>query len=138
MGGELNHGAGPKSLSEIANSGSGGGGSFVYDEATLRSLITKWVELADHYNGSIHRTSLGAVKPPGKDFASAGVADSANTSGSSYMKYLVRNFYFCINQAQVLQDTLDDYLGTEHHSVVTLTKAVDKPPATPSGPQPGI
>jgi hypothetical protein len=130
--GELQQGSGPRSLSDIVNSGAGEGGTFVYDEATLRSLITKWMELADHYNGSIHRASLGAVDPPGRDFASDAMATSANSSGQTYMKYLMQNFWFCVDQAQLLQDTLDDYLGTEHHNVIALAK-MEAPADSQSG-----
>jgi len=125
MGGELNRGSGPRGLSDIANSGPSEGGTFVYDEATLRSLVTKWVELADHYHGSLNRTAMGAVQPPGKDFASEAMAGSANSSGKAYMVYLTRNYWYCIRQAQLLQDTLDDYLGVEHHNVIEFTKPVE-------------
>ncbi|TDV50738.1 hypothetical protein [Actinophytocola oryzae] len=137
MGGELNQGSGPRSLSEIADSGAGAGGSFVYDEATLRALVQKWVELADHYNGSLRRTGLGAVAPPGNDFASEAMAGSANTSGTAYLRYLTENYWLCIKQAQLLQDTLDDYLGQEHHSVIAFTRSVDERPDEPAA-QPGI
>lgn len=137
--GELHQGSGPRSLSDIVNAGpSEGGGTFVYDEATLRSLIGKWMELADHYNGSIHRSSLGAVDPPGKDFASGAMAASANTSGKAYLRYLMRNWAFCVDQAQLLQDTLDDYLGTEHTSVISLSTVRPEPTEQPSNPRPGI
>lgn len=130
--GELHQGTGPRSLSDIVNAGPSEGGSFVYDEATLRSLITKWMELADHYNGSVHRTSLGAVDPPGKDFASGALATAANNAGVAYRKYLVENYWFCVDQAQRLQDALDDYLGTEHHNVLTLAKAQPQPTDEPN------
>lgn len=138
MSGELDRGSGPRSLREIANSGSSEGGSFVYDEATLLSLINKWVELADHYQGSLKRTGLGAVAAPGLDFASEGVATSANTSGTAYMRYLEQNYNYCIRQAQLLQNTLDDYLGVEHRSVTDFEKTADQPEAEPAGPQPGL
>jgi hypothetical protein len=128
MDGTLGRGAG---LSEIANSGSGSGGSFAYDEATLRSLIGKWLELADHYLGSVNRISLGAVAGPGLDFASEALAASANSSGGAYRKYVVENHWYCVKQAQLLQDTLDDYLGVEHRSVIDFTRAG-------TGPQAGI
>lgn len=133
--GELQRGVGPRSLSDIVDAGAGAGGSFVYDEATLRSLIVKWMELADHYNGSIHRVTFGSVDPPGKDFASDAMAASANSSGKAYLRYLMRNWGFCVDQAQLLQDTLDDYLGTEHHSVIALSKMETQPA---DQPQPGI
>jgi hypothetical protein len=135
--GELNRDGLLNSLRDIAGSGSDTKGSFVYDETTLRSLITKWVDLADHYHGSLNRITLGAVKPPGDDFASKALADSANNSGTTYIEYLTRNYWHCIEQAQLLQDTLDAYLGTEHHSVIELTKATDQP-AQQSDPNAGI
>jgi hypothetical protein len=134
--GELNREGLLDSLRDIANSGSGPG-SFVYDEATLRSLITKWVELADHYDGSLSRTTLGTVQAPGLDVASEALAKSANTSGTAYMKYLEQNFQYCVEQAQKLQDTLDDYLGVEHHNVMELVKAGSDQPQ-PDGTQPGL
>lgn len=130
MGGALDRGTGLRGLSEIANSG-GSGGSFAYDESTLRSLISKWLELADHYLGSVNRISLGSVEGPGLDFASEALAKSANSSGGAYRKYVVENYWYCIKQAQLLQDTLDDYLGVEHSSVIDFTKASP-------GPQAGI
>lgn len=134
--GELNREGLLNSLRDIANSGSGAG-SFVYDEPTLRSLITKWVELADHYHDSLRRATLGTVKPPGNDFASKALAEAANSSGTTYLEYMTRNYWHCIEQAQLLQDTLDDYLGTEHHSVIELTKAIDQS-AEPANPSSGI
>jgi hypothetical protein len=135
--GGLDRGAGPRSLSEIANSGPSEGGSFVYDEATLQSLVTKWVELAEHYQGSVNRIDLGSVVGPGEDFASRALADSANNSGMAYRKYLVQNYWYCIEQAQQLQHTLDDYLGVEHRSVIDFTNAVEPEP-TQGGPRAGI
>jgi hypothetical protein len=96
------------------------GGHFVYDEATLLSLIDQWVELANHYRGSLERTGLGAVDAPGLDFASEGVAKSANNSGTGYLRYLEQNHDYCIEQARLLRNTLDDYLGAEHRSVTDL------------------
>jgi hypothetical protein len=127
----LDRGAGPRTLSDIANSGSGEGGSFVYDEATLRSLISKWLELADHYQGSLKRVTLGSVTAPGLDFASEAHAKAANSSGKAYMIYLAQNYEYCVRQAQLLQNTLDDYLGVEHQSVTDFNK-------TQAGPQAGI
>jgi hypothetical protein len=134
MTGELTRGAGPRGLSEIANSGQGEGGSFAYDEATLRSLVSKWLELADHYRGSLDRINLGSVEGPGLDFASEALAKSANKSGAAYTMYITKNYWYCVKQAQLMQDTLDDYLGVEHHSVIDFTRTG----AESTGPQPGI
>ncbi|HEX6356732.1 hypothetical protein [Actinophytocola sp.] len=132
--GKLERGAGLRSLSAIANSGSSEAGSFAYDEDTLRSLIKKWLELADHYEGSLKRVNLGEVKPPGLDFASERHAKAANSSGKAYMAYLAQNYEYSIQQAQLLQNTLDDYLGVEHHSVADFNKTE----VEETGPQAGI
>lgn len=94
---------------------------FVCDEAAMRSLITRWLALADDYDDSIRRDSLGAVDPPGADFASEAVAAAANASGRAYLDYLTESRRYCLDQARLLQDTLDDYLGTEHQNVITLS-----------------
>jgi hypothetical protein len=109
-------------LTTIANSSPNEGGSFAYDEDTLRSLVTKWVEIADHYLSSYHRTSLGSAEPPGLDGASTAMAKAANASGNRYRAYLVDSYRYCIRQAQLCQTTLDKYLGGEHHSVLELSR----------------
>jgi hypothetical protein len=73
------------------------------------------------------------VEPPGLDFASEAMSRSANASGTAYLKYLEQNYRYCVDQAQLLQNTLDDYLGVEHHNVVELDK-----PGQPTGNQSGI
>jgi hypothetical protein len=109
-----------------AESASGG---FAYDEATLTSLVTKWTELADRYLASSRRVSTDQITPPGLDFASKGQAEASTNATKAYYEYVVRNYWYCIEQAQLMQDTLDDYRGREHHSVIEFTKA---------GPQAGI
>ncbi len=105
-------------------------GSFAYDEDTLRSLVTDWLDLADHYRESIsHASSMIRVEGPGRDFASQAHAAAANSSGESYIAYLEQNRSYCTEQAQQFQNALDDYLGVEHRNIVEINK---------SGPQPGI
>jgi hypothetical protein len=106
-------------------------GGFAYDEATLTSLVTKWKELADHYLTSSTRISPDPIAPPGLDFASKGQAEASTTATKAYHEYVIKNYWYCVEQAQLLQDTLDDYLGQEHHSVIEFTR-------TESGPQAGI
>jgi hypothetical protein len=130
----LDKGAGLRSLSKIANSGTSENGSFVYDEDTLRSLIKKWLELADHYELSLKRVNLGNVTPPGLDFASEAYTNAANTSGKAYMAYLAQNYEYSCQQAQLLKNTLDDYLGVEHQSVADFNKTE----VEETGPQAGI
>jgi hypothetical protein len=121
-------------MSTIANSNPNEGGSFAYDEDTLRSLVTKWVEIADHYLSSHYRTDLGSMEPPGLDAASEALAKAVNTSGNKYRAYLVDNYWYCVRQAQLCQTALDNYLGVEHHNVLEMSK-FQQPDA---GPQPGI
>jgi hypothetical protein len=107
----------------------GGEGGFAYDEATLRTLINKWLELAEDYQGSLSRIVVTELNGPGSDFASAAQARAATTSTEAYREYLNKNFEYCVVQAQKLQNTLDDYLGVEHHNVTEIFK---------SGPTAGI
>jgi hypothetical protein len=104
-------------------------GSFAYDETTLTALVTKWTELADRYLASSQRISPDPIAPPGLDFASRGQADASTNATKAYYEYVVKNYWYCIEQAQHLQNTLDDYLGQEHQSVTLINK---------SGPQAGI
>ncbi|MGB3441834.1 MAG: hypothetical protein WBA97_24075 [Actinophytocola sp.] len=109
----------------------GTGGGFAYDEATLRSLVTKWTELADRYLASSKRVSTDAIIPPGLDFASKGQAEASTNANKAYYQYVVTNYWYCVKQAQLLQDTLDDYLDQEHQSVIEINKSGP-------GPQAGI
>jgi hypothetical protein len=102
---------------------------FAYDEATLTSLVTKWTELADRYLASSQRISTDPIAPPGLDFASKGQADASTNATKAYYEYVVKNYWYCVKQAQLLQDTLDDYRGQEHQSVILINK---------SGPQAGL
>ena len=104
-------------------------GTFAYDEATLRSLVTKWKELADRYLASSRRISAESITPPGLDFASRAQAEASTNATKAYCEYVVKNYWYCIEQAQRMQDTLDDYLGQEHQSVILIHQ---------SGPQAGI
>ena len=108
-------------------------GHFEYDEATLRGLVTDWLDLADNYDESIQNArGMASVKGPGKDFASTAQADAANASGRAYLTYLEHNYDYCTSQAQLFQNALDDYLGVEHRNVTEINKSGQR------GPQPGI
>ncbi len=106
------------------------GGSFAFDEDTLRGLVTDWLDLARTYQKSVNDAAyMAQVEGPGLDFASQAHAEAANASGRSYLAYLQQNGDYCLQQAQLFQNALDDYLGVEHRNVA----AIDK-----SGPQAGI
>jgi hypothetical protein len=137
MTGQLDRGTGPRSLTEIVNNGPSQGGGFVYDEATLGTLIQRWLDLADHYARSRAQIQLGVAEPPGLDFASKDHVDAANQSGTAYMTYLGKNFEYCVRQAQLLQNTLDDYLGVEHRNVTDFL-TVDPETSARPGPQAGM
>lgn len=107
----------------------GQGAGFAYDEATLQTLVSKWTELADRYLASSRRVSTDEITPPGLDFASTGQAVASTNANKAYYQYVVKNYWYCVKQAQLLQDTLDDYLGQEHQTVIQINK---------SGPQAGI
>ncbi|WP_459716819.1 hypothetical protein [Actinophytocola sp. KF-1] len=98
-------------------------GGFSYDEVTLGELIKEWLALADDYDRSFQNSQrLTIVEGPGLDFASAGVANAANSYGTAYLAYLKQNEKYCIDQAQLYQNALDDYLGVEHRNVEELYK----------------
>lgn len=117
MTGELRRGAPIRGVTE----GTITTGGFTYDEATLEGLIKEWIALADDYADSLRESErLTLVKGPGLDFASAGVAEAANMYGRAYLTYLAQNHDYCVEQAQLCQNALDDYLGIERRNVVEL------------------
>lgn len=132
MSGRLTRGGDIDRSSETASTSSGEGG-FAFDEATMQTLINKWLALADHYDTSAMQSDTGAMTPeqlaPGLDIASRAQANAALSSTQAYRTYLQKNYEYCINQAQALRATLDDYLGQEHQSVRDINDA---------GPRAGI
>jgi hypothetical protein len=113
-------------IQQITDGGSGksmpkGQGGFAFDEETLRSMIKKWLTLADQYDTSSLQTDTEALDAdrlaPGLDMASRAHSTAVLTSVRAYRAYLKKNREFCITQAQLLQVTLDDYLGQEHQRV---------------------
>lgn len=108
----------------------GVGGSFAFDEDSLRDLIKDWLDLADNYSESLMRSQrMALVDGPGLEFASEAQAEAANQHGRAYLAYLEHNRDYCLRQAQLLQNALDDYLGVEHRNVTDIENA---------GPQAGI
>jgi hypothetical protein len=99
-------------------------GSFTYTEPEMRALIANWLDLARSYGKSIDEAhSVTLVKGPGHDFASQLFARAANDSGTSYISYLDRNRAYCLQQAQLFQDSLNAYLGVEHTNITELSEA---------------
>lgn len=131
MSGELHRGAGARSLSDVAGAGTGEG-SFAFDEDTLRTLVTSWLDLADSYQQSMRGAEqMTRVEGPGLDFASCSQAHAANESGRSYRAYLEHNRDYCLQQGQLFQNALDDYLGVEHTNVTEINRTS----ADPSQPE---
>ena len=123
MSGRLERSPGFRSLEKLGSpKPNGGGGSFSYDEAIMRALIKKWLDVADRFHNSANRLDIHDVSGPGLDFASAGQARATTMSAAAYHQYLTKNFEYCVRQAQLLQNTLDDYLGVEHHNVAEVFK----------------
>jgi hypothetical protein len=113
--------------------GSVTGGSFAYTEPEMRAIITNWLDLADSYQRSLRNAeAMSRIEPPAPDFASQLHAAAANRSGQSYQRYLKHNTDYCLQQAELFQKTLDDYLGVEH------TNATDMNNVDPQGPRPRI
>jgi len=108
-------------------------GDFAFTEPEMRTIVKNWLDLADSYDKSINGSfSMKTVVGPGRDFASHMFAAAANQSGDSYLKYLTNNRDYCLQQAQLFQDTLDTYLGVEHTNVTEINKSDQQ------GPQPGV
>jgi hypothetical protein len=132
MTGELNHGSGPHSLTDIAH-GPQTAGSFQFDETTMRKLVTDWLDLADSYESSRNASSvMSQVEGPGLDFASHAYASAASSSGAAYLQYLIKNRDYCRDQAELFKKALDGYLGVEHTAVTEIDKS------GPQGSHPGI
>ena len=111
----------------------GTGGSFAFTEADMRAIIKNWLDLAHSYRKSLANARfMTRIQPPAEDFASRWHAAAANRSGESYRRYLEHNRDYCNDQAQLFQNTLDDYLGVEHTNVTEMNKTA------PQGPQPGV
>lgn len=98
-------------------------GSFAFTEPEMRTVIKNWLDLAYSYDKSIVGSrSMTMVEGPGHDFASHMFAAAANQSGDSYTRYLTNNRDYCLQQAQLFQDSLDTYLGVEHTNITEMNK----------------
>lgn len=108
-------------------------GSFTYSEDDLQTIINNWLDLAASYRSSIDNANqMARIEPPADDFASALHAAQANRSGESYRDYVAHNRDYCLQQAQLFQDALNDYLGVEHSNADSFDESA------PRGPQPGV
>jgi len=109
-------------------------GSFNFDQPTMEGLIEKWLQLVDSYDQSLTNNAprMTAVQGPGLDYASQSHAEAANKSGEAYKTYLNECRQYSLDQAQLFQNALDDYLGMEHRNVLELDRAgngtADTPP----------
>ncbi|MFC4854758.1 hypothetical protein [Actinophytocola glycyrrhizae] len=72
------------------------------------------------------------ILPPAEDIASEAFISQANESGRSYLTYLGHNRDYCLEQARLCQNALDDYLGIEERTVIAVNDAAE------GGPQPGL
>jgi hypothetical protein len=126
-------------LQNIAGSSTQGAittGTFEFDEATMKGLITDWLNLAEDYNNSVNAgRTLVQVRGPGLDFASGSHAEAANESGRAYVHYLQNNRDYCLEQAQLFHNALHDYLGIEHTNVTEMS---DIGQSLDDGPRAGI
>jgi hypothetical protein len=127
--GALDRGAGPRSLGDITTTPPGEGGGFAFDEATMRSIIREWEDLAHSYDQSykLARDAL-RVEGPGDEYASEGFAKAANMSSDSYMAYLRHNFEYCDAQATLFRRALDDYFGVEQSNADEIARTVHDVP----------
>ena len=109
-------------------------GTFAFTEPEIRKIITIWLDLAESYGDSIAKAHAWRHRSmaPGLDYASESFAYTANRSGDSLAEYLQKNRDYCLEQAQLSQNALDDYLGVEHTNVTDILKTDQQ------GPRPGI
>jgi hypothetical protein len=116
-----------------ATEGTVTGGSFSFAEADMVTIKDNWLDLARSYNDSLaNATRMCSVEPPAEDMASEFHSHAANRSGESYQTYLEHNRDYCLQQAQLFQNALDDYLGVEHTNVTDFNKTGQQ------GPQDGV
>jgi hypothetical protein len=108
-------------------------GTFTFNEPEMKTIINNWLDLGRSYDESIRGSfRMTIVEGPGRDFASQMFATAANQSGDSYVAYLKNNRDYCLQQAQLFQDTLDSYLGVEHTNVTGINNSDQQ------GPNPGV
>ena len=108
-------------------------GSFTFTEDQIRAVVKNYLDLADSYDQAIRKADvMTIVEGPGRDFASDGFASAANQSGTALVDSFENARDYCLNQAQLAQNALDDYLGVEHTNVTEINKQA------PQGPQAGI
>jgi len=110
-------------LTTNTTEGSITGGSFTFTESDMKTIIQNWLDLADSYDRSLSNAeAMSRIEPPADDPASRFHSIAANKSAMSYRYYLEHNREYCRQQAQLFQDTLDDYLGVEHTNVTEIDK----------------
>ena len=108
-------------------------GTFAFTDPEIRKIINNWLDLAKSYGDSIDKATYAkSIVGPGLDYASGSFATTANRSGESLVNYLTRNRDYCVEQAQLSQNALDDYLGVEHTNVTEIFKTDQR------GPRPRI
>ncbi len=109
------------------------GGSFAFTEDQIRAVVKNYLDLADSYDKSINdATAVISVEGPGLDFASGSFAEAARRSGHALVDSFGNARDYCLEQAQLAQNALDDYLGVEHTNVTGFDKHDQR------GPQAGI
>lgn len=108
-------------------------GSFAFTEDQIRAVVKNYIDLADSYDYSIDKArTMTSVEGPGLDFASGSFAEAARRSGGALIDSFGNARDYCLAQAQLAQNALDDYLGVEHTNVTEINKQDQQ------GPQAGI
>ena len=134
MTGQLHRGTRVRGIVGGSTEGTITTGGFAYDEVTLGELIKEWLALADDYDRSFRDSQdLVRVVGPGRDFASEALAKAATSYGRNYLSYLLQNRDYCIDQAQLCQNALDDYMGVERRNVTEIHQAGQPDDDKPSG-----
>ena len=116
-------------LSTGSTEGTVTGGSFAFNEDDMVKIRDNWLDLAESYRKSLRNADrMSRIDAPAEDMASKFHANAANRSGESYMAYLKHNRSYCEQQAQMIHDTLADYLGIERANIIEIDTAGDQGP----------
>src|SRR5215217_7162151 len=98
-------------------------GGWAVDPDTLRRIANRWQKMADLCADGYRKSdALVNVLPPGRDAASAYVADKSNASGKSYRDVLSQLRIYCQTQADNCKKANHIYVESDEHQKAKLAK----------------
>ena len=106
-----------------AGAAGAGGAGFEYDEATLRSLMHEWNDLANEFKDDLFRvTAMQRVEGPGTEYASVGNAEKIKASGNALHETLIAREQHCRKMAEKFKTALGKYAATEDTHTTDITQ----------------